>query len=80
MKWSKALVIVSLAALWSTAALAQDPVKVDPAHYKLVFENPSVRVLAIKLCAGRVEQDASASGLDRDPARHREGPLHHAGR
>jgi quercetin dioxygenase-like cupin family protein len=28
-------------------ALAQDPVKVDPKHYKLEFENPRVRVLRI---------------------------------
>jgi quercetin dioxygenase-like cupin family protein len=47
MKWLKVLPVVSLAALCSTVALAQDPVKVDPAHYKLVFENPSVRVLRI---------------------------------
>ena len=78
MKWSKALALVSFVALFSTSALAQDPVKVDPAHYKLVFENPSVRVLSIT-CARRVEQDASASGLDRS-ARQLEGPVHHAGR
>lgn len=52
MKWSKALVLVSFAALFSTSALAQDPVKVDPAHYKLVFENPSVRVLKITYAPG----------------------------
>jgi len=52
MKWSKALPVVCLAALWSTSALAQDPVKVDPAHYKLVFENPSVRVLTITYAPG----------------------------
>ena len=28
-------------------ALAQDPVKVDPKHYKVVFENDQVRVLRI---------------------------------
>ena len=52
MKWLKALPVVCLAALWSTSALAQDPVKVDPAHYKLVFDNPSVRVLTISYPAG----------------------------
>ena len=26
---------------------AQDPLKVDPQHYKLEFENPQVRVLRI---------------------------------
>jgi len=29
-------------------ALAQDPVKVDPNHYKVEFENKSVRVLRVK--------------------------------
>jgi quercetin dioxygenase-like cupin family protein len=30
-----------------TLALAQDPVKVDPKHYKVEFENEQVRVLRI---------------------------------
>jgi len=30
-----------------SAALAQDPVKVDPNHYKVEFENAQVRVLRI---------------------------------
>ena len=47
MRWLKALSVVSLVVLWSTAARAQDPVNVDPAHYKVVFENASVRVLSI---------------------------------
>jgi quercetin dioxygenase-like cupin family protein len=38
-----ALFTVSLA----TAAMAQDPVKVDPKHYKIEFENAQVRVLRI---------------------------------
>jgi beta-alanine degradation protein BauB len=38
--------------LWSAPALAQDPVKVDPAHYKVVLENASVRVLRITYPAG----------------------------
>ena len=29
-------------------AFAQDPVKVDAAHYTVVFENPAVRVLKIR--------------------------------
>lgn len=33
----------------STAALAQDPVKVDGNHYKVEFENAQVRVLRIKV-------------------------------
>jgi len=44
--------IVSLVVVWSAIALAQDPVKVDPAHYKLVFENASVRVLKIDYAPG----------------------------
>jgi quercetin dioxygenase-like cupin family protein len=48
-------------ATWTTVAIvlaagittaAQDPVKVDPAHYKLLLENPSVRVLQITYPAG----------------------------
>lgn len=31
----------------STAALAQDAVRVDPKHYRMVFENSQVRVLRI---------------------------------
>ena len=33
-------------------ALAQDPVKVDPNHYKVEFENASVRVLRVKVGPG----------------------------
>ena len=39
-----AAMVVCLAA---STAVAQDPVKVDPSHYKLVFENSKVRVLRI---------------------------------
>jgi len=38
-----ALFTISLA----TAVIAQDPVKVDPKHYKVEFENAQVRVLRI---------------------------------
>jgi quercetin dioxygenase-like cupin family protein len=41
-----------LVALSSGAAHAQDPMKVDPAHYKVVLENASVRVLKIDYPAG----------------------------
>ena len=34
------------------SALAQDPAKVDPTHYKVVFENASVRVLKIDYAPG----------------------------
>ena len=33
-------------------ALAQDPVKVDPNHYKVEFENAQVRVLRVKVGGG----------------------------
>jgi quercetin dioxygenase-like cupin family protein len=52
MKACKALPFVTLVLLWSVPALAQDPVKVDPQHYKVVFENPSVRVLRIDYAPG----------------------------
>lgn len=42
----------SFVAIGSGAALAQDPVKVDPAHYKVVLENASVRVLQIDYAPG----------------------------
>ncbi len=52
MKSLKIWSVVSLVVLWSGVALAQDPVKVDPAHYKVLFENASVRVLSITYAAG----------------------------
>jgi quercetin dioxygenase-like cupin family protein len=41
------LFLAVLVCLVAAPALAQDPVKVDPKHYKLVFENDQVRVLRI---------------------------------
>ena len=35
-----------------SAALAQDPIKVDPGHYKVEFENAQVRVLRINVGPG----------------------------
>ena len=52
MKAWKSSSIVSLMLVWSAAVLAQDAVKVDPAHYKVVFENASVRVLKIGYAPG----------------------------
>lgn len=52
MKASTLLPMVSLALLWPGPALAQDPIKVDPAHYKLLLENASVRVLKIDYAPG----------------------------
>jgi hypothetical protein len=36
-----------LVCVTASAAMAQDPVKVDPAHYKVELENAQVRVLRI---------------------------------
>jgi len=52
MKVFHALSAVALVLLWSGSALAQDAAKVDPAHYKPVFENASVRVLRISYPPG----------------------------
>ena len=44
-----------MAALWVIGAVtvfAQDPVKVDPKHYTVEFENEQVRVLRISYGAG----------------------------
>ena len=48
------LSVVAVAALLSVAgvARAQDPVKVDPKHYKVEFENDQVRVLRIHYGVG----------------------------
>ena len=37
---------------FSSPAVAQDPVKVDPAHHKVELENAQVRVLRVTLDAG----------------------------
>jgi quercetin dioxygenase-like cupin family protein len=52
MKACQALSVISLVLLWSGSAFAQDPVKVDPQHYKLVFENTSVRILRVDYAPG----------------------------
>jgi quercetin dioxygenase-like cupin family protein len=36
----------------ASAAVAQDPTKVDAAHYKVEFENAQVRVLRVKIGPG----------------------------
>src|SRR5207245_10656701 len=45
------LAVLSLA-LFTIPARAQDPVKVDPKHYKVEFENDQVRVLRIHYGVG----------------------------
>lgn len=44
---ARAACAATLLAFMSSAALAQDAVKVDPKHYKVVTENAQVRVLRI---------------------------------
>ena len=56
MKAFKALLAASVVVLCSANVLAQDPVKVDPAHYKLLLENASVRVLRVEYPAGSKSQ------------------------
>ena len=47
------LVVVCTAVLAATVVLrAQDAVKVDPGHYKVLIDNPSVRVLQINYAPG----------------------------
>ena len=52
MKTSSVALAGSFLALASGAALGQDPVKIDPTHYKVVMENASVRVLKIDYAPG----------------------------
>ena len=44
---ARAALAAGLTVIVAGAASAQDPVKVDPRHYKIVFENSRVRVLRI---------------------------------
>jgi quercetin dioxygenase-like cupin family protein len=54
MKTRLTVAVVASALLVGTAGLvvAQDAVKVDSAHYKVIFENPSVRVLRVNYAPG----------------------------
>ena len=52
MKVWKALSIVAIVLAWSVTAVAQDPLKVSPANYKLVLENASVRILRVDVAPG----------------------------
>jgi len=52
MKTGQVICVAVLAIVWTSAAAAQDPVKVDSAHYKVLFENAAVRVLKIQYPAG----------------------------
>jgi quercetin dioxygenase-like cupin family protein len=48
----KVLVSILFTLSVASAAMAQDPVKVDPNHYKVEFENAQVRVLRVKVDPG----------------------------
>lgn len=56
------LALISAALLWSCAAPPappappQDAVAEDPAHYKVVLDNPAVRVLRVSYAAGEKSQ------------------------
>jgi len=52
MKWCNLVPAVSMVVLCSVPALAQDAPKADPAHYKVLFENATVRVLKIDYAPG----------------------------
>lgn len=52
MKSTKVWSVLSLVVAASVVALAQDPVKVDPSHYKVLIDNAAVRVLHISYPAG----------------------------
>ena len=52
MKALQAVLALAFALSWSGVTLAQDPLKVDPTHYKVILENASVRVLKIDYPAG----------------------------
>jgi quercetin dioxygenase-like cupin family protein len=52
MRLAKVLSVGVLVVLAAAVALAQDPVKVDAAHYKVLIDNAAVRVLKINYAAG----------------------------
>lgn len=44
--------IVLFACLYAATANAQDPLKVDPDHFKVLFENEEVRIIEVQVQAG----------------------------
>ena len=48
----KLIPVVGMSVLALVVAKAQDPAKVDPKHYKVVFNNEYVRVLDVRLKPG----------------------------
>ena len=47
----KYLVVASLVLTWFSPAMGQDPVKIDSAHYKVIYDGPTARVR--RSCPGR---------------------------
>jgi len=56
MKLSKLMCTASVVLMGTVAVLAQDPVKLEPTHYKVVLENASVRVLQVSYAPGTKSQ------------------------
>lgn len=52
MNFSRYSVIAALALAFPVALLAQDAVKTDPAHYRVVLDNASIRILKISYGPG----------------------------
>ena len=52
MKLSRTLLACSLVVAGTSSLFAQDPAKVDAAHYKVLVDNASVRVLEVSYAAG----------------------------
>jgi hypothetical protein len=56
--------VVSFACLCAATANAQDPVKVDPQHFKVLFENQDIRVIEVRVEAGgKVPSHSHPSGF-----------------
>ncbi len=50
--------------LYAVSANAQDPVKVDPQHFKVLFENEEIRVIEVRVEAGgKVPRHSHPSGF-----------------
>lgn len=66
--------VLLLVILTAAPALAQDPVKVDPAHHAVVFENEQVRVLRITMKPGEktpAHQHPSSAAVFMTDGHHR---------
>src|SRR5687768_1602149 len=50
------LLVLGVSAALASPALAQDPVKVEPNHYKVIAENERVRVLKVTVPVGDKSQ------------------------